>query len=110
MGRTDDHDYIDWDARREGYIDTRSKYIPVVEIPKSARKKAAHGGVLSVRGEESIGALLAAGGTAWLVYVATVDFNHMWQMPIMPPGPIEICALGILLWLHAKWRRSMKVD
>lgn len=102
--------YIDWDNGREGYIDSRSKYVPVVEVPKPSKKPKGDGNLLGVRGEERLGSLLAAGGTAWLVYVATTDFNNMWQMRIMPPGPIEVCAIGILLWLHAKWRRSIKVD
>jgi hypothetical protein len=29
-------------------------------------------------------------------------------MQIMPPGPVEVCALGILAWLHAKWRRATR--
>lgn len=110
MARSGHNDDIDWDARREGYVDNRSKFIPVVEIPKTAKKKKEQGSLLSVRAEERLGSLLAAGGTAWLVYIATTDFNNMWQMRIMPPGPIEICAVGILMWLHAKWRRSIKVD
>ena len=109
MARSDQNDYIDWDSRREGYVETRSKFIPVVEVPKSTKAKASgQGGLLGIRGEERLGSLLAAAGTAWLVYVATTDFNNMWQMRIMPPGPIEVCAIGILMWLHAKWRRSIK--
>jgi hypothetical protein len=109
MARSDQNDYIDWDSRREGYIETRSKFVPVVEVPKPPKTKASgQGGLLGIRGEERFGSLLAAAGTAWLVYVATTDFNNMWQMRIMPPGPIEVCAIGILMWLHAKWRRSVK--
>jgi hypothetical protein len=99
--------FIDFDDRREGYTQSRSKFIPVVAIPKASKKQAGQG-FLGFRAEERVGSLLAAAGTVWLVYVATTDFNNMWQMRIMPPGPIEICALGILLWLHAKWRRSIK--
>ena len=110
MGRSDQNDYIDWDSRREGYVDTRNKFIPVVEIPKTPKRKSGQGTLLSMRAEERLGSVLAAAGTAWLVYVATTDFNHMWQMRIMPPGPVEVCAVGILMWLHAKWRRSTKVD
>jgi len=102
------NDHTVWDNEREGYLESRSKFVPVVEIPRPAKKQAAHEGWVSLRTEERVGSLLAAGGTVWLVYVATVDFNHMWQMSIMPPGPVEVCALGILLWLHAKWRRSIK--
>jgi hypothetical protein len=110
VARSDPHDTIDWDARREGYVDHRSRFIPVVDIPKFRKQKAASRGLLSIRAEERLGSLLAAGGTVWLVYVATVDFNHLWQMRIMPAGPVEACAIGILMWLHAKWRRSIKVD
>ena len=110
MARLDHNDHIDWNARREGYVDNHSKFIPVVDIPKTPQKKSGQGSLLSARAEERLGSLLAAGGTAWLVYVATVDFNNMWQMRIMPPGPVEVCAVGILMWLHAKWRRSIKVD
>lgn len=101
-------DYIDWDKGREGYVESRSKFVPVVEVPKLGKKPKGGENFLLIRAEESIGSLLAAAGTVWLVYVATTDFTNMWQMRIMPPGPIEICAIGILIWLHAKWRRSVK--
>lgn len=105
------NDYIDWDSRREGYIQSPNKFIPVVAIPKTTKKKqSSEGGLLSGRTEERLGSLLAASGTAWLVYVATTDLAHLWQMRVMQIGPVEVCVLGILLWLHAKWRRSIKVD
>lgn len=110
MARSDHNDCIDWDARREGYVDNRAKFIPVVEIPKTHKKKRERSGLLGIRTEERLGSLLTAAGTAWLVYVATQDFNRMWQMRVMPPGPVEVCAVGILMWLHAKWRRSIKAD
>lgn len=109
MGKADKTDFIDWDAGREGYINSRSKYIPVVDIPKSQKKADGQGSLFSIRGQERFGSLLAAAGTIWAVYVATVDYANLWRMTIMPPGPVEVCALGILLWLHAKWRRSTKV-
>jgi hypothetical protein len=64
---------------------------------------------LSVRWEERVASLIAAGGAIWAVYVATVDYTELWHVHIMPPGPVEICALGVLAWLHAKWRRSNQV-
>jgi hypothetical protein len=102
------NDLIDYDSRREGYVETRSKFVPVVDVSKPVKKQPSQGNAASIRSEERLGSLIAAAGTAWLVYVATTDFNNMWQMRIMPPGPLEVCALGILLWLHAKWRRSIK--
>lgn len=98
-------DYIDWDSGRQGYEDVRSRHVPV----KTPAKKSG-GPLLSIRAEERLGSLVAAAGTIWAVYVATTDYANLWRMQIMPPGPVEICALGILAWLHAKWRRSTKVD
>jgi len=107
VGRFDEKGYVDFDAGREGYIHRPNNFVPVVEMPKT-RKPPSRGGFLSIRGEERLGSLLAAAGTIWMVYVATVDYNNLWRMQIMPPGPLEVCVLGVLAWLHAKWRRSIK--
>jgi len=100
-------DYIDWDAGREGYVPARPQFVPVVAVNKKTQK-ASGGGFLSIRGEEAAGSLIAAAGTIWAVYVATQDLGNLWRLQISPPGPLEVCALGVLAWLHAKWRRSMK--
>jgi hypothetical protein len=100
-------DYIDWDAGREGYIQSRPNYVPAVSAQKTAKKASGQNGLLSIRWEERVGSLIAAAGTIWAVYVATQDFNSLWRLRIMPPGPVEVCALGILAWLHAKWRHSL---
>jgi hypothetical protein len=107
--KNDKSEFIDWDAGREGYLDLpRSPmYAPV---PKPAGKPSGRRYPFSISTEERLGSLLAAGGTIWATYVATVDYASLWQMQILPPGPMEVCALGILVWLHAKWRRSTKVD
>lgn len=110
MAKFDPSDDIGWDARREGYVNSQSKFIPVVAIPKPARSTPGQRHLASIRREELLASLLAAGGTMWGVYVATVDYNTLWHMRIMPPGPVEVCALGILAWLHAKYRRSTRVD
>jgi len=111
VAKSDHNDYIDWDSQREGYVDNRSKYIPVVAIPKTQpKKKAEQGSLLGIRTEERLGSLMTAGGMAWLVYVATQDLNHIWKLNILDPGPVEICAVGILIWLHAKWRRSIAAN
>lgn len=110
VARSNNGGYIDWDEGREGYTSTPSKYIPVVPVQKPAKRATGQRHLLTIRGEERLGSLVAAAGTIWAVYVATVDYNNLWRMQIMPPGPVEICALGILAWLHGKWRRSTKVD
>jgi hypothetical protein len=105
---TDQDGYIDKDAGREGYENVRT---PVVYAPvrTPATKPEKKGHLLSVRWEERLASLIAAGGAIWAVYVATTDYDNLWRLQIMPPGPIEVCALGILVWLHAKWRRSTQV-
>ena len=110
MAKSDKGDLIDWDSGREGYVNSQNRFVPVVALPKPAKNVKSQSGLLSIRAEERLGSLIAAGGTVWAVYVATLDYANLWRMQIMPPGPVEVCALGILAWLHAKWRRSTKVD
>jgi hypothetical protein len=66
--------------------------------------------MVRIQTEERIGSLIAAGGVTWAVRVGTQDIGSIWQFTMLPPGPIEVCAIGILVWLHAKWRRSLKLD
>lgn len=107
--KNDKNEFIDWDAGREGYLDLprAPMYAPVA---KPASKPSGRRYPFSISTEERLGSLLAAGGTIWATYVATIDYASLWQMRILPPGPLEVCALGVLVWLHAKWRRSTKVD
>ena len=108
--KSDPSDYIDWDAGRDGYINTPAKFVPVIPVAKPSKKAAGQSNLLSIRTEERLASLIAAGGVVWAVYVATTDLNNLLRLQIMPPGPVEVCCLGILAWIHAKWRRSMKVD
>lgn len=55
--------------------------------------------------EERIGSLVASGGiiwAAWVFFRGNTGLDAVWQTR----GPLEICAIGILVWLHAKWRKS----
>jgi hypothetical protein len=108
--RIDPREHVDWNSRREGYVDTPNKFVPVVAIPKTIKQPAARGTLVSIRAQERLGSLIAAAGMAWSVYAATVDYNNLWRMQIMPPGPVEVCLLGILAWIHAKWRRATRID
>ena len=106
MPRSDKGDYFDWDEGREGYVDHHVvAYVPVPK-PAAVVKPAEQKHSLSIQWEERVASLIAAAGAMWAVYVATVDYTQLWRVQIMPPGPVEICALGVLAWLHAKWRRS----
>jgi hypothetical protein len=63
-----------------------------------------------IQTEERLGSLIAAGGIIWTARVGTQDLGSIWQFTFLSPGPLEVCAIGILVWLHAKWRRSLKLD
>jgi len=59
--------------------------------------------------EEQIASLLGAGGLVLTVYTGTQHFTSV-QNIVLPLGPLEICAGGVLLWLHAKWRRAVSMN
>lgn len=85
-----------------------NQYLGRVPAPQPASVSSGQGYLIRIRTEELLGSLLAAAGTIWATYVATGDYASLLRMQIMPPGPVEVCGLGILIWLHAKWRRSTK--
>jgi hypothetical protein len=64
---------------------------------------------MRIKNEERLGSLTAAGGIIWGMWVATQNVSTLWNFNVTQPGPLEICALGILMWLHAKWRKSIKI-
>jgi len=108
VAKSDKGEYFDWDEGREGYLDRPVvAYVPVPKPAVKPPKQDDHS--LSIRWEERVASLIAAAGAIWAVYVATVDYTNLWRVQIMPPGPVEVCALGVLAWLHAKWRRSNQV-
>jgi len=66
--------------------------------------------MLRISTEERLGVLIAAVGIVWSVRTATQDLSSLTQFGLLNPGPLEICAIGILIWLHAKWRRLTRVN
>ena len=101
--------YIDWNSGREGYLDT-PRTPTYLATPKTANASKGQSGWLSISAETRLGSLIAGGGMIWIAYVASTDYAGLWRLQIAPPGPLEVCALGILVWLHAKWRRSTRPD
>jgi hypothetical protein len=101
------NDDAGWDRGREGYLDLPQQpvYAPV---PKPAQKRKEKEPLFSIATEERLGSLIAAGGLIWCTYSATIEYAGVWSFEIFRPGPIEVCALGIVVWLHGKWRRSTK--
>ena len=69
MRKSDQTDYIDWDAGREGYAPSPDKFVTIVHVQKPAKKPEGKKHLLSIRAEVRLGSLLAAGGTIWAVYV-----------------------------------------
>lgn len=59
--------------------------------------------------EVRIGSLIAAGGMIWTAHLATLNYKGLdsFSFVNLPRGPLEVCAVGILIWLHAKWRSSV---
>jgi len=72
-------------------------------------QKQSGGELLSIPMEERLGSLISGVGVIWTVQEATKDLAGLWQFSILRPGPLEVCAIGILIWLHAKWRRSVTI-
>ncbi len=58
--------------------------------------------------EARFGSIVTWGGIIWGVHVITKTFTT-WQAVVLPTGgPLETCAIGILIWLHAKYRKSIQ--
>jgi hypothetical protein len=61
---------------------------------------------MKIRAEENLGILIAMAGFFWAVWqlrLYLLQLSPFW----FRAQPLEVCALGGLIWLHAKWRRSV---
>ena len=64
--------------------------------------------VMRIR-EEHFASLIASGGLIYASYVGSLHFTSLESLTL-PFGPLELCALGVILWLHAKWRRATAIN
>jgi hypothetical protein len=66
---------------------------------------------MGTHAEVRIGSLIAAGGIVWTAKIATDNFTGLdsFSFVNLPRGPLEVCAIGILIWLHALWRKSVHI-
>lgn len=64
---------------------------------------------MNIHLEEQIASLVAGGGLILAVYVGAQHLTSV-QNFLLPLGPLETCAAGVLLWLHAKWRRAISAN
>ncbi|MCU1286700.1 MAG: hypothetical protein JWO13_3050 [Acidobacteriales bacterium] len=63
---------------------------------------------------ERLGSLTAGAGIIYATYVATkgmtlddVVISTSITKILSETGPMEACALGILVWVYAKWRKHV---
>src|SRR5437899_1453782 len=52
-----------------------------------------------IQTEERLGSLIAGAGAIWAAHEGTKGLASIWQFTLLPPGPLEVCAIGILVWL-----------
>jgi hypothetical protein len=64
---------------------------------------------IAARSEAIIGSLIAAGGMVLAVHVITKNFTSWSEVTLPNGGPTEIVALGVVIWLHGKWRSLTRV-
>jgi len=92
-----------WPNEREGYTDNlRPAYVALPATPGLRRKQ-------SCKTEEFVGSLIAGGGLCWATWVVVHQLAVMSRMGLWPPGPLEVCGMGVLIWMHAKWRRFARL-
>jgi hypothetical protein len=89
-----------WPREREGFSDQLlPAYAPVRLHPVPRRRGM-------IKAEKRIGFWIACAGFAYEA------FTH--QAPVttavLTTVPVLASATGIAMWLHAKWRRSIKAD
>ena len=92
-----------WGHEREGYSQHRPQvaYAPAKSLAGLQAPKWLHW-------EERIGSLGAGLGVIWGVHVSATHpgiMDALWETT----GPLELCAISTLIWLHAKWRRSTRL-
>ena len=91
-----------WGHEREGYTEQREvAYAPAKSVSATLPPSW-------LRIEENLGSLGASAGVVWGVQVATSHLPNI-EALLETPGPLEVCALSALIWLHAKWRRSVRL-
>ncbi len=92
-----------WPEEREGFSEPLRPAYVAVRVTPSPRFSSV------TKYEERIGSIIAGGGLCWAANVLVHQTGAMSNVGMWPAGPLEVCAIGILIWLHAKWRRSLRV-
>lgn len=61
---------------------------------------------MNIRIEESIGSWVAILALLWGAHISLTRLSAG-QAFLLPTNQLEIAAIGVLIWIHAKWRRSV---
>jgi hypothetical protein len=56
-----------------------------------------------------IGSLIAGGGMIYAIHEITKNFTSWSAITLPRGGPAEVVALGVVIWLHGKWRSATRV-
>ena len=64
---------------------------------------------IAARSEALIGGVIAGGGMIYAVHALNKNFNSWSAVTLPSGGPMEIVALGVVIWLHGKWRSATRV-
>jgi hypothetical protein len=59
--------------------------------------------------EERIASLIAGLGLVWCVRGATQNFTSLDKLHV-PQDAMYVVGLGVVFWLHGKWRRSTDIS
>ncbi len=92
-----------WPSEREGYADNLRPAYATPRFTPSPRRRN------SPRTEERIASFIAGVGLCWAAWAVTNNVGAVAHAGVWPPGPLELCAMGVLVWMHAKWRRFAKM-
>jgi len=58
--------------------------------------------------EARLGLITFGGGLIWATKVETAQFSNVLHL-LQTRGPLDLSAIGLLIWLHAKWRKSVRL-
>ena len=108
MAKYQHHEDASWDRGREGYLDLPQKPV-YAAVPRSGHKSKGQG-LIGISTEVRLGSLIAAGGMIWGAYTATVNFAGVWSLDMIRHEALEVCGLGIVIWVHAKWRSATRIS
>ncbi len=92
-----------WGHEREGYSEVRPTvaYAPGKPLVGTPAPSWLHW-------EERLGSLGGGFGVIWGAHVAATHLGNLNSL-LETSGPLELCAISTLIWLHAKWRRSTRL-